>query len=308
MTHSHHGHTHETEQLSDGRLVAAVAFNLLLTVVELVGGIVSGSLSLVADALHNFNDCGSLVIALVARRIARKPADRTRTFGYRRAEVIGALINLTVLIVVGLFLVYEAIDRFISPREIEGWIVIVVAGVALIVDVVTAGLLFAMSKGSLNVKAAFLHNVSDALASVGVIVVGVAILLWDFYLLDVLVTLLIAAYILWQSVGLIRQAIHILMESVPSDISIEDLLVGLRAIDGVIDVHHIHVWQLDEEHRAFEGHIVVRQFEVNELELIKSNIKSVLAETFRIGHSTLEFETEELNADTTHDNQVISEH
>ena len=150
--------------------------NLLLTVVEAVAGLLAGSLALLADALHNFNDCGSLVIALIARRIGRLPSDDRRTFGYRRAEIIGALINLTILVVIGLYLVYEAIARFFQPQEIDGWIVVGVAAVALVIDVATAALLFAMSRGNLNLRAAYLHNLGDAASSVGVIIAGAAIL------------------------------------------------------------------------------------------------------------------------------------
>ena len=133
-----HDHSHAGENLSDKRLILAVGLNLLLTVVEAIAGVLAGSLALLADALHNFNDCGSLIIALVARRIGRRPSDERRTFGYRRAEIIGALINLTILAVVGLYLVYEAVARLIDPQPIDGWIVVVVAAVALAVDVGTA--------------------------------------------------------------------------------------------------------------------------------------------------------------------------
>lgn len=299
-------HQHKTEEMSDGRLIAAIAFNLLLTVAEVVGGVVSGSLSLVADALHNFNDCASLFIALVARRIARKPADRRRTFGYRRAEVVGALINLTVLIVVGLYLVYEAIDRFIEPREIEGWTVLVIAGIALVVDVSTALLLLAMSRGNLNLRAAFLHNVSDALGSLAVIVVGVAIILWELYFLDVVVTLLIAGYILWQSVVMIRQAIRILMESVPEDLDIERLVAVMQEVGGVVDIHHLHVWQLDEHHLALEAHVVVEDALWPEIASVKRRLKSQLEAEFEIEHSTLEFEQVGEDHGGPHDRSLIS--
>ncbi len=203
-----HEHSHIDAQLSDRRLVAAIGLNLLLTLVEAIAGLLAGSLALLADALHNFNDCGSLVIALVARRVARRPSDVRRTFGYRRAEVVGALINLTILVVVGLYLVGEGIHRLFAPAEVDGWIVVVVAAIALAVDLGTAMLLFAMSRGNLNVRAAYLHNLTDAVASVGVIAAGAAILLWDAHWVDPLVTLIIAAYILWQSLSMMARDSH----------------------------------------------------------------------------------------------------
>ena len=160
-----HSHQHDTENLGDGKLMAAVVINVLLTVAQVIGGIISGSLSLIADALHNLSDAASLGIAIIARKIGRRPADELKTFGYKRAEVIAALINLTTLIIIGVYLIYEALWRLAEPQEIAGWLVVIVASIALVVDVVTALLTYAQSKNSMNIKAAFLHNLSDALAS-----------------------------------------------------------------------------------------------------------------------------------------------
>jgi cobalt-zinc-cadmium efflux system protein len=277
--------------LSDKRLVAAVGLNLLLTIVEAVAGIFAGSLALLADALHNFSDCGSLVIALVARRIGRLPSDERRTFGYRRAEIIGALINLTILLVVGLFLVYEAIVRLVEPRSIDGWIVVLVAAVALAVDVGTAVLLYAMSRGNLNVRAAYLHNLTDAFASLGVILAGVFILWFGIYWVDAVITLVIAGYILWQSLAMMRRSIHILMESAPADVDADALVAELQSIEGVVEIHHLHLWELDEHERALEAHVVVDNEHLMRWTEIKQKIKRRLGERFRIHHSTVEFES-----------------
>jgi cobalt-zinc-cadmium efflux system protein len=285
-----HDHSHIDAHLNDRRLVVAIALNLLLTIVEAIAGLWAGSLALLADALHNFNDCGSLVIALVARRVARRPSDLRRTFGYRRAEVVGALINLTILVVVGLYLVGEGIHRLFVPADVDGWIVVVVAAVALAVDVGTAALLFAMSRGNLNVRAAYLHNLSDAIASVGVILAGVAVLLWDAHWVDPVVTLVIAAYILWQSLSMMARSIHILMEGAPADVHNETLVGELETIAGVVEVHHVHIWELDEHHRALEAHIVVDDDHLLRWTEIKQQIKRHLSERFGVHHSTLEFE------------------
>ena len=280
-----HGHAHG----GDKRLVGAVLVNVLLTVAQVVGGVLSGSLSLVADALHNLNDAAALGIALVARRIARRPADNRRTFGYRRAEVIGALINLTTLVIVGLYLIYEAVSRYFDPRPIEGWVVVWVAGFALVVDIATAVLTFKLSKGNLNIRAAFIHNVSDAMASVAVIVAGTLILLYEWYWTDLVATVLISAYVLYQGVTMMRDAVRILMEGVPPDLRLEDVSEALASLPGVADVHHVHVWQLDEEHRALEAHLVVPEGAA-EFVRVKRAARALLRERFRIGHSTLEFE------------------
>ncbi|MEZ5866873.1 MAG: cation diffusion facilitator family transporter, partial [Geminicoccaceae bacterium] len=178
---------------SEGRLALAVLVNVGLTVVQVAGGILSGSLALVADALHNFSDAASLGIAWGAQRIARRPADGSMTFGYARAEVVAALINFTTLIILGLYLAYEAVLRLLDPQPILGWTVIVIAAVALVIDLVTAFLTYAGSRDSMNIRAAFLHNVADALGSVAVIFAGTLVLLFDWTIVDPLVTLAIAA-------------------------------------------------------------------------------------------------------------------
>lgn len=280
-----HGHAHG----GDRRLVWAVVVNVLLTVAQVIGGVLSGSLSLVADALHNLNDAASLGVALVARRIARRPADVKRTFGYRRAEVIGALINLTTLIIVGLYLIYEAATRYFNPQPIEGWIVVWVASIALVIDIATAVLTYRLSKDSLNVRAAFVHNVSDALASVAVIVAGTLILLYDWYWADLVATVMIAAYVLYQGVTMMRDTVRILLEGVPPDIRLEEVAAALAEIPGVQGVHHLHVWQLDEKHRALEAHIVVQE-SATDAEALKTAARKALMERFRVGHTTLELE------------------
>jgi len=286
-----HDHSHAGEHLSDKRLVVAVGLNLLLTVVEAIAGVLAGSLALLADALHNFNDCGSLIIALVARRIGRRPSDERRTFGYRRAEIIGALINLTILAVVGLYLVYEAVARLFEPQPIDGWIVVVVAAVALAVDMGTAALLHAMSRGNLNVRAAYLHNLADAFASLGVILAGTIILWFGSYWIDAVITLVIAGYILWQSLTMMRRSIHILMEGAPVDVDADALVAELQSIAGVVEIHHLHLWELDEDERALEAHVVVEEEHLARWTQIKQEIKLRLGEQFRIHHSTVEFES-----------------
>ena len=283
-------HDHGNGAGGDKRLVGAVLVNVLLTIAQVVGGLLSGSLSLVADALHNLNDAASLGIAIVARRIGRRPADSRRTFGYRRAEVIGALINLTTLIIVGLYLIYETIRRYFDPGPIEGWIIVWVAGIALVVDILTAVLTFSLSKGSLNIRAAFVHNVSDALASLAVIVAGTLILLYEWTWTDLVATLLISAYVLYQGVTMMRDTIRILMEGVPPDIRIADVSSALIDVAGVRDVHHVHVWQLDEDHRALEAHLVVQDDAAENATQIRRSAKKLLSDRFDIGHSTLELE------------------
>ena len=286
-----HDHSHIDETMSDRRLVWSLVLNLLLTVVEVIAGVFAGSLALVADAVHNLSDCGTFVIALIARRIGRRPSDERRTFGYRRAEIIGALINLTVLVITSLYLIYEAIERLFVRQEINGWIVVVAAAVALVVNVATASLLYATSRGNMNVRAAYLHNLGDSLSSAGVMVAGFLILQFGALWADSLITLLVSAYILQQSIPDMQRSIHILMQGAPADVDTDELMLAMQSVEGVGEVHHLHLWELDEHERALEAHVVVEPTDMDRWAAIKQEIKSRLGERFHIHHSTLELES-----------------
>lgn len=304
--HAHHDHAHLSDA-RDGALWWAVAVNGLLTVAQVVGGLLSGSLALMADALHNLSDAGALVLALVARRVARRPADASHTFGYRRAEVVGALINLTVLVVLGIFLAYEGVVRLFVPQPVAGWLVVQIAALALLVDVATALLTLRLARESINVRAAFLHNVADALTSVGVIVAGSLIILYDFYLADALATLAIAGYVTWQALGQMRTVVGILMNSAPVGFDFEGLVADLRALPEVTDVHHVHLWQMDEHHSTLEAHVVLEQGSPARIQASRVAVKALLKERYGIGHSTLEFEfVDVLAGEEDHDEGVIA--
>ena len=288
MGHGHHHHHGDPSEIGEKRLWWAVGANILLTLPQVIGGIISGSLSLIADALHNFSDAASLLIALIAIRIGRKPPDQFKTFGYKRAETIAALINLTTLIIIGLYLCYEAIMRFITPEPIAGWTIVIVAGIALVVDILTALLTYSQSKNSMNMRAAFLHNLTDALASVGVIIAGTLILLYGWVWTDAAMTLLIAGYVLYHGLHEIPKVIHLLMEGTPEGIAIEDVISGMETQGGVQNVHHVHIWQLDEKRNALEAHVVID--DQGRMDEIKRELKQILKDRFSIEHSTLEFE------------------
>jgi len=288
MAHSHHHHA--DPEAGDRRVALAVLVNLGLTAAQIIGGIFAGSLALIADALHNFSDAISLIIAFGARKIARRPANADMTFGYGRAEIVAALINYTTLIVIGLYLVYEAVMRFIDPQSVDGWLIVIIAGIALVVDLVTALLTYSMSKSSMNIRAAFLHNVADALGSIAVIVAGTLILLYDWRLIDPLVTLLIAGYILWQSFTEIGAVIRVLMLGSPPDIDANDVVSKIHGTDGVADVHHVHLWLKDEHEPALDAHVVIDRGQWDRADAIKTNVKTQLRDAFKINHTTLELE------------------
>lgn len=308
---SHGGHVHGLTQadhlagISDSRLLWCVGLNQILTIGQVVAGVMSGSVALLSDAAHNFSDANSLLIAYIARRISHRPANEQYTFGYRRAELIGATINLTLLAAVGVFLTYEAVMRFLHPSEIVGWLMAAAAILAIVVDVGTAWLLWSMSEGSLNVRAAFTHNLIDALGSLAVLIGAIAVIYLGWTWIDPLLTLLIAGYVLWQVAIMLPQAVRILMEGTPVGVSVTAVIDRASTVADVIAMHHVHLWQLDENHRALEAHVVIDIQRSPELETIKRAIKTILRDEFQIHHSTLEFEFDG-QCDDQHDPSIIS--
>ena len=287
---SAHDHGAPPAEGATWKLVAAIALNLVITGAEFVAGLVAGSLALLADAAHNLNDAGSLGISLYARKVAVRDPDERRTFGYRRAEVVGAFVNLVTLVLIALYLLVEAVDRFFNPRPIDGTWMVGVATVALLANVGTALLLHGASEHSLNIRSAFVHIVADAMASLGVIAAGVAVLLWDLRVVDPILTAAISVYILVQSYRMLRRTIRILMNSAPPGFDLEALVARMEAVDGVVDVHHVHVWQMDERRTACEAHVVMRKRDLDEMEAVKGVLKRSLGEEFGVDHTTLEFE------------------
>ncbi len=292
MAHSHdHGHHHGKDQ-TEGRLWISIILNFIITAAEFIGGMISGSLALLSDALHNLNDTTSLGISLVARKISKKEANRDKTFGYKRAEIIGAFINLITLVIIALFLIKEGVERFYNPQPIDGMVMFIVAIIGLLGNVITAILLYRDSTENLNLRSAYIHILSDAFSSVGVIIAGILILWYEVYIIDTILTLIIAGYILWHSYYMLRQTINILMESTPADIYIPNVQQAMTEVNGVLDIHHLHVWRLDEKNILLESHVVIDEENMGQMESIKSALKNLLSTDFDIHHSTLEFEFE----------------
>ena len=285
-----HDHPHIDADSGDRRVAIAIWANGILTIAQIVGGIFAGSLALIADAIHNFSDMAALVIAFAARKIARRPADAKMTFGYGRIEIVAALINYTTLIIIGFYLIYEGGMRLIDPPEVRGWWVVILGGIALLVDTLTAMLTYSMQKSSVNIRALFLHNLSDALASLAVIVGGILILLYDVRWVDPAITIGIAVYILYLAFSEIGDTIRTLMLGCPPDIDTDTVIAAVENLNGVEEVHHAHFWQMEEHAAALDTHVVVARQRWNDIEDISKAIKSRLKEGFDITHSTLEFE------------------
>lgn len=289
--HSEHGssaHGHHRHGGERG-LGLAVAINIALTVAQVVGGIISGSVALIADAVHNLSDAVALIIAFAARRIARRPADGTMSFGYGRAEIVAALVNYTVLAVISVWLASEAVRRLVDPPEVAGDIVMALAALALVIDLATALLTWRLSRESTNVRAAFLHNLADAGSSVAVLLGGLLIWLYGWRWADPAITLLISGWILWHALSEVGPVIRILMLGAPPEAEAEAVRRTIEAEAGVEGVHHLHVWQLDEYRASIEAHLVLAEG-ADGAEAVQ-RVKARVAEAFGIRHATFETET-----------------
>lgn len=301
MSHSHDGH--HNDETSGKRLLIALVLNLTITLAQIVGGVLSGSLSILADAAHNGSDAASLGISYIAKRIGRRKADRRQTFGYDRAEVIGAMINLTTLLVIAIYLFGQAISRMINPREIDGMVMLVVGAIAFVEDLISAILLYQGAQGSMNVRSAFIHMVGDTLATLGVIVGGLLILFYDIRLVDPIITALIALYIGIHGSRELRRAIRLLMDSAPKDFDFDRMVEAVQAVDGVRDLHHVHLWRLDEARTALEAHVVIgAEQDWAAAETIKQKVKELLTNEFDVDHATLELE---LVGNMAHDTKLV---
>lgn len=285
--HHHQGHSHGHSH-GDGKISWAVGINMLLTVAQLVGGIFAGSLALIADAIHNFSDAGALLLALIARKIARRAPDAKRTYGYKKVETLAAFTNFLLLILIALWLAVEAVMRFFDPQPVIGQTMFVLAGIALIIDIGTALLVRREAKTNQNMRAAYLHNIADAVSSVGVMIAGLAIIQFGWTWVDPLITLAISAYIVMHAMHDFPDIINILIDGKSSDLSADEITEKITVIDGVENIHHIHLRQMGEGSHAMEAHILLQENAA--IEIVKTNIKSCL-EKLDIHHSTLEFET-----------------
>jgi len=290
--HNHeHSHSHDVSNVKGINLLITMLLNLAITVTEVIGGIYSGSLSLLSDALHNLSDMLSIVVSYFAIKISQKSNDEKRTFGYKRSTIIAAVVNSTVLIVISLFLFKEAYFKFINPERINGVIVIWVALIGLIANALGAYLLSKGSKEDINMKSTYLHLISDALSSVGVVIGGVIIYNFNIYWVDPLLTVIIGVYVLKESYEILKQAINILMQGVPENINMNEIAHELEEIEGIKNVHHVHIWGLNDSNIFFEGHVNLKQdILVSETARIYEDIEHELKEHFGIKHITIQFE------------------
>lgn len=275
-------------------LATALALTATVMVVQIVGAVLSGSLALLADAAHMFTDAAALVVALVATSIASRPADDRRTFGYQRAEVLGALANGVILIVLCAWVGVEAVQRLLAPAEaeVQGGLVLIVATVGMIANAVSMWLLGRAQKRSINVRGAYLEVLGDLIGSVAVIVAAIVIVATGFSQADAIASLFIAVLIVPRAIGLLREVVVVLTESAPVGVHVAEIREHLRGADGVVDVHDVHVWQLTRGAPVFSAHVIVDDAALTDgrAARILSSLQECLSDHFDVEHSTFQLE------------------
>ncbi|HOD65369.1 MAG TPA: cation diffusion facilitator family transporter [candidate division Zixibacteria bacterium] len=289
-----HTHPPASRTTSGARLGWAILFNTAITAAEIVGGLISGYLALLADAVHNLSDVAALGLAWLGWRGSRLPATKRSTFGFLRVEVITALVSAVALVVVAVFILIEAYRRFLAPQPISHPVVfLTVAAIGLLGNLFSIWILHAERSSSLNMKTAFLHMFYDALSSVVVIAGGLVMLATGWYLVDVILSAAIAVMIFWSSWLVIREAAMILLEAVPAGIEYDAVIAALRADPAVVGVHDLHIWSLSSREVALSCHVCVDPGDLARGPEVIARLSRGMQERFAINHSTMQLETEE---------------
>ena len=285
-----HNHSHQNGQLSGNRLLFSIVLNIIITVAQVIGGLISGSLALISDAVHNLSDVISLIISYIANLLTNnKKQTLHKTFGFKRAEIIAAFINSATLIIIAVFLAIEAVKRFNNPQEIGSEIVIWLASIAILGNGLSVLLLRRDANHNLNMRSAYLHLITDMLTSVAVLIGGLLMKYYEIYWLDALLTIIISVYLLYMSWEIFIDSLKILMLFAPSHLKIEDIQREIIAIDEIANIHHVHIWQLNDHDIHFEAHIqFTNDISLSEFDSICQKVEKILFENFHINHCNLQ--------------------
>lgn len=285
-----HNHVHIAKnEVKANNLVYSILLNLLITIAQVVGGIISGSLALISDALHNFSDVLSLVFSLFAHKLSRRKASIEHTFGYKRAEILAAFINASTLIIVAIILIYGAINRFINPQTIQSNMVIWLAILGILANGFSVLLLKSDASHNLNMKSAYLHLLTDMMASVAVLVGGLLMKFYGWFWVDSVMTIIIAVYLIAVGLDLVLKSTKMLMLFTPENIDIKEIVREVHKVEGAGKLHHIHVWHLNEEEIHLEAHLdCPEDFTLTQFDEVLNRIEVVLFENFGINHTNIQ--------------------
>ena len=289
-----HNHAHDHDKLSGKRLLFSILLNVLITLSQIIGGLISGSLALISDAVHNLSDVLSLIISYGANQLSnKKKQTQYQTFGYKRAEIIAAFINSASLIVIAIFLAIEALKRLSEPEEITSEIVIWLALIAIVGNGISVLLLKKDAGHNINMRAAYLHLISDFLTSVAVLAGGILMKFYGIYWLDAVLTMVISAYLLFMGWKIFLDSLKILMLFAPKHIDIEEIQKEILVISQIENIHHVHVWHLNDRDIHFEAHIEFKEdIKLSEFDRICQQVEQILADKFDIHHANLQPEYE----------------
>lgn len=286
-----HHHQHHHPNISGRNLLISSVLNFAITVVEIIGGLVSNSLALLSDALHNLGDTFAVFLAYMAYLISKKDRTDKKTFGYKRIEILAALFNAIVLIVITVFLFAEAFKRIRNPEPVRGNIMLVVAVTGLLANVFSVFLLRRDSKHNINVRAAYLHLLGDTISSVAVIAGALFIALFGWYWLDPLITFIVGLYVLKETWTVLKQAVGILMQETPRELNLKEVKQALEGIPEIDNIHHVHAWNLNDNEIHFECHVDLKNdLRISKTEKIKEKIHEILLNRFNISHVTIQYE------------------
>ncbi len=286
----HHHHHHD---VSGKNLFITIVLNIIITVSQIVGGIMSGSLALLSDAMHNFSDVIALVIAYVANRLSARPNTMEKTFGYKRAEILAALFNASVLIGIAIFLIVESFHKFYHPEAVNSIWVIGLGLLSIVLNAASVLLVKDDARDNMNIKAAYLHLLTDVMTSVAVVGGGLLMYYFGLFWIDPLISVFIALYLIWASTGLIKESSAILMQFTPVDIDMDQLIANIEAEIEIENVHHIHVWKLDDHRIHLEAHLdFYEDLPLSASNTVTESLEKKLHDTFGIEHTTFQCEFE----------------
>lgn len=289
MEHNHHTHNHAHPDLKGRNLIFSIFLNIIITVAQVIGGIVSGSLSLLSDALHNFSDVLSLIVSYVANRLSKRKASANRTFGYKRAEIIAAFVNAAALIIVAIILIKEAVIRFMNPQEVESNLVIWLSLLGIVANGISVLLLKKDADSNMNMRSAYLHLLTDMLASVAVLIGGLLMKYLQMYWVDPVLTLAIALYLIYMGYDLLKDSTKVLMLFTPDTIHVQEIVDVINKVDIVKNVHHVHIWQLNEDEVHLEAHIDFKEdIKLSEFDAVLEQIEEELCDNHGINHFNIQ--------------------
>jgi len=284
-------HNHQHNEPNKKNLLISVLLNAIITLAEFIGGILSNSLALISDAVHNLSDTMAIIISYFALLIGKKDSTTKNTFGFKRIEILAALFNAVVLIVISIYLFYEAYERFITPEPIKGKMMFIVASIGLLGNLISVLLLHKDSSYNLNIKAAYMHLIGDTLSSVGVILGSVLIYFWDVYWIDPLLTIIIGLVIIKATWSILKETIEILMQASPAGLDLKEIKKDLEKHSDIKNIHHIHSWRLSDNIIHFQCHVeVIKNLPINYIDQIRIKLENILHKKYGIDHITIQME------------------